>query len=98
MDAPGTNRMIAFGSRWAKRVKTPVLMRLMRHASIETTMGYYVDLNVDDMADDLWANHSATAAQKPGVSDISGNIRPSDAPALTEWVGANHNNKKTSDI
>jgi len=25
-------------------------------------MGYYVDLDVDEMADDLWANHPATAA------------------------------------
>ena len=52
----------SFGTRWAKRVMPAVLRKLMRHASIETTMAFYVDLNVDEMADDLWANHPATAA------------------------------------
>ncbi len=51
-----------FASRWAKRVAPAILQKLMRHASIQTTMGYYVDLDVDEMADDLWANHPATAA------------------------------------
>jgi integrase len=80
-----------FGTRWAKRVMPAILRKLMRHASIETTMGYYVDLNVDDMADDLWANHPTTAGTNPGASNISGNNRPVDAPALTEEVDANHN-------
>jgi integrase len=79
-----------FGTRWAKRVMPAVLRKLMRHASVETTMGYYVDLNVDDMADDLWANHPTTAGAKPGASNISGNNRPVDAPALPEWVDAKH--------
>ena len=42
-------------------------------------MGYYVDLDVDEMADELWANHPATAAIKPGASNISGNICPDSA-------------------
>jgi integrase len=79
-----------FGTRWAKRVMPAVLRKLMRHASIETTMGYYVDLDVDDMADDLWASHPATAGTKPGASNISGNIRPIDAPALTEGIDASN--------
>ena len=33
----------------------------MRHANVQTTMQFYVDLDVDDMADDLWARHPATA-------------------------------------
>ena len=45
----------AFGTRWAKRVMTAVLTRLMRHASIQTTMVYYVDLDAADVADRLWA-------------------------------------------
>jgi integrase len=81
----------SFGTRWAKRVMPAVLRKLMRHASVETTMGYYVDLNVDDMADDLWANHPATEGRKPGQSNISGNIGPDDAPALTDGIDANHN-------
>ena len=42
------------------KVAPAILQKLMRHASIQTTMGYYVDLDVDEMADDLWANHPAT--------------------------------------
>jgi hypothetical protein len=31
-----------------------VLQKLMRHASIETTMKFYVDLDADELADGLW--------------------------------------------
>ena len=34
-----------FGSKWARRVAPSVLKRLMRHASIATTEGYYVHLD-----------------------------------------------------
>jgi hypothetical protein len=63
----------------------------MRHASIETTMGYYVDLNVDEMADDLWANHPAgvKGGNKPAPGNISGNIRPFDAPVSADRLDAN---------
>lgn len=44
----------AFGTRWAKRVKPAVLMALMRHESIETTLDYYVELDADEIADELW--------------------------------------------
>ena len=50
----------AFGTRWAKRVKPAVLMALMRHESIETTLSYYVELDADEMADELWKYHSTT--------------------------------------
>ncbi len=68
-----------FASRWAKRVAPAILQKLMRHASIQTTMGYYVDLDVDEMADELWASHPATAAVSPPESNISGNIGPKSA-------------------
>lgn len=32
----------------------PVLQKLMRHESIETTLRYYVELDADSMADDLY--------------------------------------------
>ena len=54
-----------FASRWAKRVAPAILQKLMRHASIQTTMGYYVDLDVDEMADELWANQSRTVGNVP---------------------------------
>jgi len=42
----------AFGTRWSKRVMPAVLKQLMRHASIDTTMSYYVAHNADDVAAD----------------------------------------------
>jgi integrase len=44
----------SFGSRWAVRVTPAVLQRLMRHETIETTMKFYVGLDADRLADDLW--------------------------------------------
>lgn len=43
----------SFGSRLAPLVKPATLQLLMRHASIETTMKYYVDLDADDVGDEL---------------------------------------------
>jgi len=40
----------SFGSRYAAVVPAPVLQRLMRHADIKTTLGFYVD--VDDQLDE----------------------------------------------
>ncbi len=68
-----------FASRWAKRVAPAILQKLMRHASIQTTMGYYVDLDVDEMADELWASHPATAAVSLLSGNISGNLCPYSA-------------------
>ncbi len=69
----------AFGTRWAKRVMPAVLKRLMRHASIQTTMAYYVDLDAADVADQLWAGW--------GQGNISGNIGPEGAKS-TEGASA----------
>jgi integrase len=49
----------SFGNRWARRVTTAVLQKLMRHESIETTMGYYVDFDTDELAEDLYKAHDA---------------------------------------
>ncbi len=59
----------SFGSRWARKVAPAVLRELMRHSSVETTMGYYVDLNADDIADQLWAaaENAAETTETPGV-------------------------------
>ncbi len=53
----------AFGDRWALRVMPPVLMQLMRHESIETTMRYYVGRSVQATADVVWAAYERTKEQ-----------------------------------
>jgi integrase len=47
----------AFGTRWAPKVKPPTLQLLMRHRSLETTLRYYVDIDADDVADELWRSY-----------------------------------------
>ena len=65
----------AFGTRWASKVMPAVLRRLMRHSAIATTMTYYVDLDADEVAGELWAKFGNTAPQ----GNISGNIAPKQA-------------------
>ena len=45
----------SFGTRWAERVMPQVLMELMRHESIDTTLRYYVGRNAQTTAGILWA-------------------------------------------
>lgn len=51
----------AFGFRWAMRVLPPVLMELMRHESITTTMQYYVGRNAEAAADAVWRSFGESA-------------------------------------
>jgi integrase len=44
----------SFGLRWADRVKPHVLQQLMRHASLNTTLTFYVQSEADDMAEAVW--------------------------------------------
>ena len=44
----------SFGFRWSRLVMPPVLKELMRHSKIDTTMKYYVGLNAEATADELW--------------------------------------------
>lgn len=44
----------SFGTRWAMKVRPVTLQALMRHASIETTLKYYIDLHCDDVGAELW--------------------------------------------
>jgi len=73
----------SFGTRWAKRVMPAVLQRLMRHASVQTTMAYYVALDADDVAAGLWAdygpngNKSGNIGPKSRVSRSASNRRKS---------------------
>ena len=54
----------SFGTRWARRLKPATLQLLMRHRSIETTMKYYVDLDADDIADELWQEYKPSETPK----------------------------------
>ncbi len=58
-----------FGSKWARRVAPSVLKRLMRHASIATTEGYYVHLDASDVADELWEKFGTLPAVSAPVAD-----------------------------
>lgn len=55
--ASAHDRRRSFGERWASRVMPQVLMRLMPHESIETTMKFYVGRNADTTAAVLGAAH-----------------------------------------
>nr|WRX36722.1 hypothetical protein [uncultured bacterium] len=50
----------SFGARWARMVMPAVLRELMRHKDISTTMHYYVDLDAESTADELWSVFGAT--------------------------------------
>ncbi|MCR9230468.1 MAG: site-specific integrase [bacterium] len=72
----------SFGLRWAQRVLPAVLMELMRHESIETTMKYYVGRNAQIAARAAW---DAVA----GITNTSTNILENDQnSALTQKSGA----------
>jgi integrase len=55
----------AFGDRWACLVTSAVLMSLMRHKSIDTTMKYYVGRSVQATAELVWDAYSRKVADLP---------------------------------
>ncbi len=69
----------AMAKRWARRVAPAILQKLMRHASIQTTMAFYVDLDVDEMADELWAKFRPATGNNAAVCNTFGNNRPETA-------------------
>lgn len=67
----------SFGQRWALKVMPPVLMQLMRHASITTTLDFYVGRNAQTTAEVVWeafgkGQPDAQRAQKGTVSGTIG--------------------------
>jgi integrase len=67
----------AFGFRWSRRVMPAVLMELMRHARIETTMRFYVGENADATAEEIWSlgnnpgnNRDSAASENSQTSEI----------------------------
>jgi integrase len=54
----------SFGERWSLRVMPRVLMELMRHESIGTTLKFYVGQNAERTADAAWAAYEAAQAKQ----------------------------------
>lgn len=52
----------SFGTRWALRVHPFVLQKMMRHASLQTTMAYYVRLGSNQLAEQIWSSQSVHAS------------------------------------
>jgi integrase len=48
------------------------LKTLLRHASIDTTMKYYVDIQADDVAAGLWARFGNTKTAPGESGTVSG--------------------------
>jgi len=68
-----------FGTRWAKRVMPAVLRKLMRHANVQTSMQFYVDLAAGDLARELYAQFGGKAADTAAPSNTPGNSGPETA-------------------
>ena len=56
----------SFGTRWAERVMPKILMELMRHESIETTMKYYVGQNAVSTTQILWKSMPGNSSGNSG--------------------------------
>ena len=57
----------SFGNRWAQRLMPAELKELMRHASIETTLRYYVGLNAEETAAKCWRVFEAEVRATPAA-------------------------------
>lgn len=60
----------SFGERWSIKVMPDVLMQLMRHANIDTTMKYYVGRNAQKAAEVVW-EADADLGTNFGTSQVS---------------------------
>ena len=68
----------SFGERWAMEVMPQVLMQIMRHENIETTLKYYVGRNAQTTAKVLW---KARPGNSPGNS-IQENSKIPEIPGV----------------
>jgi integrase len=69
----------SFGERWSSRVMPQILMALMRHESIDTSLRYYIGRNAQVTADAAWAAYS-----KVQEGTVSGTIGESGQSATQE--------------
>ena len=73
----------AFAERWSTRVMPQVLMALMRHESIETTMRYYVGRNATVTADAVWKAYESQEGTVSGTSGPRPVVETAEANAQT---------------
>jgi len=74
----------AFGQRWAARVMPQILMQLMRHSDISTTMKYYVGSEAQATADVLWDAVEKAEPRQTEAESTSGNNFGNSEPK-TSW-------------
>ncbi len=72
----------SFGLRWADRVKPHVLQQLMRHASISTTLTFYVQSEASDMAELVW--NAFDERSKSGTKPVPNRKTASEGLSRTE--------------
>lgn len=60
----------SFGFRWAQKVMPAVLMRLMRHQDISTTMNFYVGHNAMATAAEVWKTRPGGTGATLGASRL----------------------------
>ncbi len=78
----------SFGERWAARVMPQVLMQMMRHEDIATTMKYYVGRNAENTARVLWE-----AAKEIGLGTTLGTSDEKTATAGEAAAVVNRGNE-----
>ena len=54
----------SFGMRWADKVKPHILMQLMRHDDIKTTLEFYIQSDADDVAKAVWEAANTDHSEK----------------------------------
>lgn len=75
----------SFATRWASKGRPATLQLLMRHRSIETTLRFYVAMDSDEVADELWAAHAG--GEKPSLGPILGPILGPTCPVAAQKEG-----------
>jgi hypothetical protein len=77
--ASAHNLRRAFSARWTERLKPIVLRQLMRHAAVQTTMNYYVNLDASEVANQLWAEWGNTGQERNNLGDIGQETKKASA-------------------
>lgn len=72
----------AFGARLANRVRAPLLMQLMRHQSIQTTLQFYIGADAQAAARELWRELQPPANELANNQDRHHNGPDRESPEV----------------